>query len=258
VPTPPSPGTGTSVPAPSPSTAAPASTAPRATETQPPAPVETPPTANSPTAKLTAFAERQRLFLQDYSIDKCFLVRSAPGSADPGALEAFGASPASFSRLSHAYREALGVSPDLTSQSIDEAECAALDLLRLPPGGAAPRIELTSREVGPARPLAGLVTGLAGRNLKVLGIHYKGNAFAIPTVIAPGGDSATFSEKLRGTLDPEDVGRKIAVLAIISDRPIAALGERRLGKIAELAPKLIDEWSAAGASVDGQFATLSR
>ena len=184
----------------------------------------------------------------------------APGSADTGALEAFGASVPAFSRFSHAYREALGVSPDLASRPIDEAECAALDLLRLASRGiaAAPRIELTARDVGPGRPLAGVVTGLAGRNLKLLGIHYRGNVFAIPAVVAPGGDSATFSEKLRGTLDAEDVGRKIAVLAVVSDRPIAVLGEGRLGKIAELAPKLVDAWSAAAASADAQFATLSR
>jgi hypothetical protein len=199
-------------------------------------------------------------FLLSYDGGSCFLARPAPGSVDANAMQAFGVSAAAFSRFSEAYRDAFKVAPNFSATLIDEAECPALELLRLARTSAAipPRIELTSREVGPAKPLAGIVSALAGRTLKLVGVHYSGAAFAIRVSTPPNGDSVQFSERLRGTLDPGDLGREVAVLAIVSDRPFAALGESRLGRIDELVPKLIAEWAAAGGSADAQFATLGQ
>jgi hypothetical protein len=203
----------------------------------------------------TALSDKQGLFLARYEGGSCFLAR-APNSADPMALQGLSADASAFPRFGAAYRRELGVDPKLTQQLIDGPECAVLDILRLAATGAVPppRVELKSTEVGRGRPLAGTVSGLAGRVLKLIAVEDDGSADLIGDTIASGGGSAEFSVDL--TVDAEDVGHTLAVLAIVSDKPFSALNQTRLGKANELMPKLIVEWADIGASADARFAKL--
>jgi serine/threonine-protein kinase len=206
----------------------------------------------------TTLLERQNSFLHQYNGGSCFLIRPVSDSANPGLLRGVGAEASEFSRFEAAYRREMGIEPTVRAQTIDGAECPALELLRASADSAvpAPRIELADVEVGSGKPLAGSVTGLAGRHLTLVAVTNDGSAHLIRDNVAADGASAQFSVKF--TNDAEDVGHTLALLAIVSDKPLSALNEPRLGKADGLVPKLMDEWAQMGAAADAQFARLTK
>lgn len=209
-------------------------------------------------AKIEDASERQSSFLRRYQAGPCFLVQPIPGAADVRSLQGFAADAAEFSRFETDYRRELGADPQVRAQTIDPSECPALELLRAAADStiAAPRIELTNPNVGSGKPLAGQITGLAGRHLTLVIMANDGSAHALPTAASTDGKSAQFSVKF--TNDAEDIGHSLAVVAIVSDRPLSSLSEPRLGKASELVSKLVDEWVKGGAAADVQFAKLTR
>ena len=201
-------------------------------------------------------ADKQKQFLSRYDGAPCLLARKSPSDPDPFALQIIAADAAALTSFAAAYKKEVTAEAKLSSQTIDALECPTLKLLALTAsaGAQAPRLELKSPEVGRGHPLAGTVEGLNGRTLKLVAIGDDGSATPIPATLAPGGASASFSVNL--TADPEDVGHTLALLAIASDAPFAALKEADLGKANQLAAKLIGQWAEAGGAADAGFAKL--
>ena len=129
---------------------------------------------------------------------------------------------------------------------IAPAQCPALDLVRLAAGSAAPHIELVSEVVGSGRPLAGTVRGLAGRRLALFIVDNDGDALALPTTLAAGGDVATFSAPLKGVDD--SLGPVQLLVAIVADAPIPTLEGFKRMAAADLARKAAAELSPGAAS----------
>ena len=116
-------------------------------------------------------------------------------------------------------------------------ECAALDLIRLGDvdASSAPRLTLADYRVGRNRPLNGAVANLGGRRLYLMRVDNEGKAYRIDATTQPGGNSATFSLPLPRGAGP--VGPVQLVLAMTSDKPIAALDTFRSGDLKALAPR---------------------
>jgi serine/threonine-protein kinase len=204
-----------------------------------------------------SLADRQLAFLARYDGGSCTLFRREAGG-NSGAVDGYGADAAAFAKFGAAHKLELGVEPDLHSQAIDRPECPTLDLLRLAAmsGFAPPRVEMDSMSVGGGKALAGKVSGLEGRRLVLLLIDNDGFAHVIPHDSAADGRSAQFSDPIK--FDEEDIGHTLAVLAIVSDKPFAALSAPRLGRANALLPKLFGEWAGSAAAADVQFVTVSR
>lgn len=211
-----------------------------------------PSSARPPSAPL----DKASAFIGGFDGGACFLVRPLPGAARGRALQGVGIELAPFQRFDADYTREVGVEPQLGLRLIAATECPALDLIRLGSanGAAAPRIELTSYEVGRGKPLAGTVSGLAGRRLALLLVDNDGVAHRLETKVLPGGDSATFSAPL--VADASSVGPLQIVLAIASAKPIAALEGLRSAPLTQIAPRLVGEAPASSASVEAEFFKL--
>jgi hypothetical protein len=210
----------------------------------------------SPARPSATPVDKARAFIGGFDGGACFLVRPLPGAADARALQGVGVELAPFQRFDAGYTREVGVEPQLGLRLIAAAECPALDVIRLGSanGAAAPRIDLTHYEVGRGKPLAGTISGLAGRRLVLLLVDNDGVAHRLETKAAAGGDSATFSAPL--VADASSVGPLQIVLAIASAKPIAALEGVRSTSLKDLAPKLVGEAGADAASVEAEFFKL--
>ncbi|MGD0561471.1 MAG: serine/threonine-protein kinase [Roseiarcus sp.] len=210
----------------------------------------------SPARPPSAPLDKASAFIAGFDGGACFLVRPLPGGGAVHALQGVGVELAPFQRFDAGYTREVGVEPQLGLRLIAAAECPALDLIRLGSanGAAAPRIELTSYEVGRGRPLAGTISGVAGRHLVLLLVDNDGVAHRLETKAAVGGDAATFSAPL--VADASSVGPLQIVLAIASAKPIAALEGLRSAPLADVAPRLSGDASASSASVEAEFFKL--
>ena len=200
-----------------------------------------------------------REFSRRYDGGPCFLIRPADAGSGAGELQGFAGDREAAARFENDYLGQFGRSPRMNWQSVDGPQCPTLELLRLAGDSPyrAPRLAM-SAEVGPGKPLEGVVSGIAGRKLSLFVIKYDdGGAFPIPYNLDPSGDTARFNRKF-ASVDPEDVGHAFAVVAVASDVPIPLLLEKRLGPANELVPRLMREWAASGASADAAFARLAR
>jgi serine/threonine-protein kinase len=229
----------------------------------PPPPAEPSVVAPAPTAAPSVVAlapaapiDKGSAFIGGFDGGSCFLIRSLPGAANERALQGVGAELAPFQRFDAAYTREVGVEPQLSLRLIAAPACPALDLIRLgsATGAAAPRIEMTSYDVGRGKPLAGKVSKLAGRHLALLLVDNEGVAHRLETKMLPGGDAATFSVPL--VADAASIGPLQIVLAIASPKPIAALETLRSAPLKDIAPKLVGEAPAASAAVEAEFFKL--
>ena len=227
---------------------APASTPIPTPEPQTTVAVLTPPT--EPVDKASAF-------IQGFDGGACFLVRPLPGAANNHALQGVGATVAPFQRFDAEFTRMVGVEPQLGLRLIAAPECPALDLIRLGStnGAAAPRIELANYDVGRGKPLAGTVSGLAGRHLVLLLVDNDGIAHRLETKPAAGGDSATFNVPL--VADAASIGPLQMVIAVVSSKPIVALETLRSAPLKDIAPRLVSEAPAASAAVEADFFKLA-
>jgi len=198
-------------------------------------------------------------FLRAYNYGPCFLVRRSAPADGAKTLDAIGDDAGAFQRFQTAYKQVVGAVSPANFKAILPPQCPALQLLKLSASGIAPepRVELTHFEVGGALPLTGTVSGVAGRRLALLIIGEDGAVYHIATKPTPGGDVAAFSEEL-GRVDDSSVGPLQLLLAVVSDKPLAALEGFKTGAIGDLAPKLIAEWERAGASAKAGFFKLRK
>ena len=195
-------------------------------------------------------------FIRDYDGGDCFLVKPLPGAVGQDrAYLSVGDQLAPFVRFEDAFRKAVGADPKLSLRPIMimPPECAALDLIRLGDVSAssAPRVTLADYRVGRNRPLMGTVANLGGRRLYLMRVDNEGKAYRIEAAPKPGGDSATFSLPLPRDAGP--VGPVQLVLAMTSDKPIAALDNFRSGDLKALAPALVGQAKTAAAAVGADF-----
>jgi len=157
-----------------------------------------------------------------------------------------GADRAGFDRFAAAYRTAFGGDPDLRAELLTPAQCPVAALMKLDRASAAlaPRLTLDSLEVGSGRPLSGAITGLERRRLTLLAVGDEGRAVKLRVQIADDGKSASFSIGLSG--DADSFGKPQVLLAIVSDRPLAALDQFRAGPSADILAKIGAQWREAG------------
>ena len=219
------------------------------------------PTPEATVAALTppaAPVDKASAFIDGFDGGACFLIRSLPGASNSHALQGVGAEVAPFQRFDAEFTRVVGVEPQLGLRLIAAPECPALDLIRLGSenGAAAPRIELASYDVGRGKPLAGTVSGLAGRRLVLLLVDNDGIAHRLETKSAPGSDSATFSVPL--VADVASIGPLQIVIAVVSSKPIAALETLRSSPLKGIVPNLVSEAPAASAAVEAEFFKMAK
>ena len=196
-------------------------------------------------------------FVRDYDGGDCFLVKAAPGPGEARAYLGVGDQLTPFVRFEDAFSKAVGADPKLSLRVIVPPECAALDLLRLGDVDAsgAPRVTLADSRVARNKPLTGTVANLGGRRLYLMRVDNDGKAYRIDATTQPGGDLATFSLPL--PRDPGSVGPIQLVLALTSDKPIAALDTFRSGgDLKALAPAIVEQGKTAAAATGADFFML--
>ena len=214
------------------------------TPSSPPAPSEAKP---SPVALAPGAStiDRRTRFLRGYDGGGCIFARALSEPINDKSVEVISADADAFARFAADFRRAVGDNPPMFQQAIDRAECPTLQLLKvaqLDGGAAAPRIALESRTVGPSAPLAGRISGLAGRTLKLLVVKNDGATMVMPATPA-GADVATFRQAFTG-IGPEDVGHTLAVIAIVSDKPLNALAELAAPRARGRRPRKPTDWWA--------------
>ena len=220
-------------------------------------PIPTPEASVVALAPSTTPVDKASAFVHGFDGGSCFLVRSLPGASNSHALQGVGAEVAPFQRFDAEFTRAVGVEPQLGLRLIAAPECPALDVIRLGAtnGAAAPRIELANYDVGRGKPLAGTVSGLAGRRLVLLLVDNDGIAHRLETKPAAGGDSATFNVPL--VADAASIGPLQMVIAVVSSKPIVALETLRSAPLKDIAPRLVSEAPAASAAVEADFFKLA-
>ncbi len=214
-----------------------------------PAPLPAP----APTVDLVAKA---RAFVAGYDSGPCFFARLGAGG-EPSAVEAVGAHPAAFLRFDAAYQREVGVAAKVVAQQIRPAQCPLVELLKLSAEGSAtaPHIELSSPIVGPGRPLAGRVTGLAHRPLQMVVLLDDGGVFLLPSAAASDGASASFDTP--ASADANSAGKQQVLVAVVSEAPLTAF-QHPAAKAEELVQALRGEWKGAGAVADAAYFELTR
>ncbi len=228
-----------------------------APETQPEQkspPAAAPPPVQEARLEASPGPDREQVFVQGYQGGDCFFVKPLPGGAR--AYLGVGDQLGPFQRFEETFKRAIGAEPQLSLRLITAAECPALELMHARSAGDAdaPRIALVDYRVGHNQPLAGKITGLAGRRAYLLLVDNDGGAYRLEATPEPGGDSATFSVPL--TPDPGSAGPLQVILAIASKAPIPSLEAFRSGPLKTLAPPLADEARAGSASIGAEFFTF--
>jgi serine/threonine protein kinase len=214
-----------------------------------PAPSETGP---SPAAPVSA-EDKAKAFVASFDGGECFLIEPLPGATKPHEYQAVGRAIEPFRRFDSAYKREVGAEADLTVAPITAEQCPALDLVRLaaPAGQKPPRLMLKNYEVGPGRPLMGMISGLEGRRLYLILIDNDGVVHRLETKAGAAGDSATFSVPL--IADANSVGPMQMLLAVVSDKPIPDLDTLHSANLKLIASRLVDDVRGASGSVEADY-----
>ena len=202
-------------------------------------------------------AEKVVAFLKAYDGGACFVARLRPGAGERTSIEAISADRAAFSRLDAAIKREIGPEPLITPRQIAAQQCPIIALIKAS-GGARepPTIALDFPDVGAGRPLAGRVSGLAGRHLVLVVVDNDGDAVVLPSKMDPDGGGASFKMALTGTAD--SIGPLQILAAIVSDSPLAVFDRFRSGTASDLASRLQAEWARAGAIAEVAYFKLTR
>jgi hypothetical protein len=241
--------------------AAPAAPPPAATpetaareETHPARPTSLAPSESLPPPVPPASAEEKaKAFIARFDGGECFLIEPLPGSTKPHEYQAVGQAIEPFRRFDSAYKREVGVEANLRVAPITAEQCPALDLVRLaaPAGRQPPRLALKNYEVGPGQPLLGTISNLEGRRLYLVLVDNDGTVHRLEAKADASGDSATFSVPL--TADANSVGPMQMLLAIVSDKPIAAFDTLHSANLKLIGSRLIDDARGASASVGADY-----
>ena len=223
-------------------------------ETHPPQPTSLAPSESLPPPVPPASAEEKaKAFIARFDGGECFLIEPLPGSTKPHEYQAVGQAIEPFRRFDSAYKREVGVEANLRVAPITAEQCPALDLVRLaaPAGRQPPRLALKNYEVGPGQPLLGTISNLEGRRLYLVLVDNDGLAHRLEAKADASGDSATFSVPL--TADANSVGPMQMLLAIVSDKPIAAFDTLHSANLKLIGSRLIDDARGASASVGADY-----
>jgi serine/threonine-protein kinase len=202
-------------------------------------------------------AEKVPAFLKAYDGGACFAARLRSGAAGANSIEAVGAERAAFSRLDAAFKRETGIEPLINAKQIAPQQCPIVALIKVSDGAREPpAIALDSPDVGPGRPLAGRVSGLAGRHLVLVVVDNDGDAVVLPSKLDPDGGGASFKMALTGTTD--SIGPLQILAAIVSDSPLALFDRFHSGTASDLASRLQAEWPRAGAIAEVAYFKLAR
>jgi hypothetical protein len=162
-----------------------------------------------------------------------------------------------LSRLDAAFKRETGVEASITAKQIAAPQCPIVALIKASDGAhEPPTIALDSADVGAGRPLAGRVSGLAGRRLVLVVVDNDGDAVVLPSKMDADGGGASFKMALTGTAD--SIGPLQILAAIVSDNPLAVFDRFRSGTASDLAPRLQAEWARAGAIAEFAYFKLTR
>jgi hypothetical protein len=167
-----------------------------------------------------------------------------------------GADKTTFERFYAGFNRDVGVEPTMTVQLIARSQCPAIELIEA--NGAreadAPKIEVANRNVGRNKPLAGSVSNLAGRNLALLLVSTDGQVHRIETHPRIAGSSATFSVPFSSDAPPGDVMQ--IVVALVSQKPLPSLADFKSGAAADILPRVQNDLTQAGGSLETEFFRL--
>ena len=213
-----------------------------------PAPVPSAPAISPATQE-----EKAKAFIAKFDGGECFLIEPLPGTTKPHEYQAVGRDIEPFRRFDSAYKQDVGVEADLTLAPITDAQCPALDLVRLsaPDGRQRPRLSLKNYEVGLGKPLLGTISNLEGRRLYLVLIDDDGLVHKLEAKVDAAGNSATFNVPL--IPDAGSVGPMQMLLAIVSDKPIPAFDTLRSANLKFIASRLVDDARQASASVEADY-----
>ena len=197
--------------------------------------------------------EKAKAFIASFDGGECFLIEPLPGATRPHEYQAVGRDIEPFRRFDAAYKREVGVEADLTVAPISDAQCPALDLVRLAPpdGQEPPRLTLKAYEVGPGKPLQGTISSLQGRHPYLVLVDNDGVAHRLEATVNASGDSATFDVPL--TPDASSVGPMQMLLAVVSDKPTPTLDTLHSANLKSIASRLIDDARRASASVAADY-----
>jgi serine/threonine protein kinase len=227
---------------------------PRASETAALSPASPVTTVNvAPPVAPASPKDKAKAFIESFDGGECFLVEPLPGATKSHEYQAVGRTIEPFQRFDAAYKREVGVEANLTVAPIAAEQCPALDLVRLgaSDAGQAPRLRLQAYEVGPGQPLQGTISGLERRRVYLVLVDNDGIAHRLETKVDPSGDSATFSIPV--TADASSVGPMQMLLAIVSDKPIAALDTLHSANLKSIASRLVEDARRASASVAADY-----
>jgi hypothetical protein len=199
---------------------------------------------------------KARAFLAAYDGGECFLARPAAAGENPAAIRAIGSDLSAFTRFAVAFKNAVGVEPEIATSVITPPECPALQLIKLSATRSPPRIHLVSDVAGSSRPLAGAIDRIQGKILALVGIDNDGLAHRLRFKLAPGGDKAFFSVALAG--DAASMNAPQLLLAIASDTPLGAIESFKSGTARDLVSRLSPQWTNAGAAVEIELFRVTR
>jgi hypothetical protein len=163
-----------------------------------------------------------RRFVQSYDGGTCFFARAVAASDRSVAIEGFGLSSAPFRALDEALATSIGIDAEIGAHEITTAQCPALGFLRVAAGSVAPAVslDLAAGSFAAGRPLAGIVSGLDGREASVLLVGSDGAVREVRTTRdGTPDDGLSFSLEM-----PSDrVGTPQLVLAVAAPMALETL-----------------------------------
>jgi serine/threonine-protein kinase len=187
-------------------------------------------------------ARRQKInavtqYINQYEGGDCFFVKPVQVAESGAVLEGYGASAAPFQVLDDAFRRSQGFEADIGVRQVSTGQCPVVAFLgRLRARAAiAPHLDLASATLKSGQALAGTVTELDGRQVDLLLIADDGSVRSVPAI---GEDKLTFSLHPGAELA---YGKSQFLLAVASNKPLAALHAAKLANADKLFPQLLAE-----------------
>lgn len=246
------PGTATATPAPAAPAPANAAAAPATTTTPPagsggttaaapvpaaepsaPAPTVVASTGETATARLDSAADRIA-WLKAYPLDECQYATATRVADTSFDIEAYGTSPAPFSRLSDAFEKRVGFAPNINLRQVDEAQCRAIDFLSSvkPAAEPGPVLSVGNDRLPNGGRLEGTLANTAGWQTELLVVDVQGNVYNVSSFLKPSGGVETFSlpVSLNGASETSNPLPTL-ILAISSRKPLAAAHFADVGSV---------------------------
>ena len=207
-------------------------------------------------APVMSQGDRVRSFMRDYKGDGCIYAQAGDVDAARPSFSGLGGQSGAVEDFAAAFRQAVGIEPELALRSVMDAQCPAVDFISAIAGGERQNLEVVLDQdvVQDGGMLIGRLEGRVQGEIMLLLVDDDGAVRDITSEfhVLPTGNFFGVGVSLRG----EGRGRNQLVLALASVEPLGITVTRKPGEAATLFRNLAGKIAADGLAVRTAYAAF--